>query len=455
MTRLISKSKYLNGLQCSKLLWTQFNAKEEIPEADAGTQAIFSQGAKVGLLAQRLFPGGTAVAWDDEDFDAMVRITRELLPVRRPIYEATFAARGSFARADILNPVEDGRWDIIEVKSSTKVKPEYLHDVALQCYCYEAAGIPVRRCHLMHINNQYVRHGEIDPRGLFAAEDITDAMAAILPAVGGRIAEMQRVIALKTCPVVDIGPHCDNPYSCPLKEICWADRWAAEKAEAAGVPKIAVEYNAPAIRAFLDGMVWPLYLLDFETIGTAIPLFDESRPYQQVPFQFSLHVVERLDAEPRHVSWLWDGTGNPRSTMFAELRKAIGVTGSVMAYNTSFEEGRLADSADAFPEYAAWVDALMPRMVDLADPFKSHAVQHPCLGRKWSLKRVLPLLTDHGYDDLAIGDGMTAGAEFLRVLPAGADPVDRAAVRKNLEEYCRLDTYGMLEILRKLEAMSK
>ena len=123
MNRLISKSKYLNGLQCPKLLWTQFNAKEDIPEADAGTQAVFSQGEKVGLLAPRLFLGGTAVAWDDEDFDAMLRTTRELLPARRPIYEATFAACGAFARADILNPVADGSWDIVEVKSSTGVKP--------------------------------------------------------------------------------------------------------------------------------------------------------------------------------------------------------------------------------------------------------------------------------------------------------------------------------------------
>jgi len=453
MSKLISKSKYLNGLQCPKLLWTQFNAKDQIPAFDAATQAIFDQGHEVGRLAQSLYPGGTEVAWNSDDFSAMLQATQDLLAARRPLYEATFGAAGAFARADILNPVEDGQWDIIEVKSSTSVKEVNLDDVSLQRYCYETAGIKIRRCFLMHINNKYVRRGAVDPHGLMKAEDITNAVASRLPAVGGQLADMQRVISRKTCPVVEIGAQCDNPYPCPLKETCWAERWAAE---AAAAPKGELEWDPPALREFLDDLTWPLYLLDFETIGPAIPLFDESRPYQQVPFQFSLHVVERLDAEPTHVSWLWDGTGDPRQMMFTELRKAIGPTGSVMAYSKTFEEGRLNDSAEALPEHAAWVDALMPRMVDLGNPFRKHMVRHPSLGRrKWSLKIVLPLLTDLTYDEMAIGDGGTASAEFLRVMFTAADPADRLTVRKNLEAYCGQDTYGMLEILRKLDVMSK
>ena len=454
MDRPISKSKYQSGLRCHKLLWTLFNAKEDIPEVDSGTQAVFSQGDDVGLLAQRCFPGGTLVPWNHEDFGAMLRVSKDLLRVRMPIYEATFSAGGAFARADILNPVDDGRWDIVEVKSSSGMKPQYLNDVALQRYCYETAGIPVRRCHLMHVNNQYVRHGEIDPHGLFTSEDVTDAVTPLLPGVADRIFEMQRVIALETCPVVEIGPHCDKPYGCPLKEQCWAARWEAEMAAAGNEPKVGVEYDPPLIRKFLNSLTWPVYMLDFETIATAIPKFDESRPWQKIPFQFSLHVVERLDAEPQHVSWLWDGTGDPRNAMFDELRKAIGPTGSVMAYSTSFEKGRLTEAAEALPEHAAWVDALLPRLVDLAVPVRDKAIRHPNLDGRWSLKIVLPLLTNHDYDDLAIGDGMTAGAEFLRVLPMDADPAERAAVRANLEEYCGLDTYGMLEILRKLSEKS-
>lgn len=449
--RWISKSKYLAGLQCPKLLWTHYNAKDLIPEPDASTQAVFDQGHEVGMLAQSLFPGGTEVPWDD-GFGAALARSRELLAARRPIYEATFSAAGVFARADILNPVEDDLWDVIEVKSCTKVKDVHIPDLAVQRYCYEGAGLKVRRCHLMHVDNQYVRRGVVNAKGLFTADDVTDAVAANLPEVGDKVAEMRRVISSETCPVVAIGPHCDNPYPCPLKEQCWVEKW---KADAATTPSGELECDRDMLRGFLDGLVYPLYLLDFETIATAIPLFDECRPYQQVPFQFSMHVVDRLDTKPHHVSWLWDGQGDPRKTMFQALRREIGPIGSVMAYNKRFEEGCLAESAEAFPEHAAWADVLMPRMVDLADPVRSHAISHPSLGRKWSLKLVLPLLTDKGYDDLAIGDGNTASAEFLRVMFAETDPTERDKVRKNLEEYCGLDTYGMLEILRKLETMSQ
>jgi hypothetical protein len=450
MSRSISKSKYLAGLQCPKLLWSHYHAKEAIPGPDAATQAVFDQGHEVGRLAQTLFPGGTEVEWS-EDGAAMRATTEKLLAERRPLYEATFGAAGVFARADILNPVEDGHWDIIEVKSGTSVKEINLHDVALQRYCYESAGIPIRRCHLMHINNQYVRLGALDPHGLLHAEDITAAIAPLIPDVPVRIQAMQQMLAQPVCPAVEIGEHCDAPYPCPLKAECWATRWASE---AAATPTGTWTWDASAIGAFLDDLTYPLYLLDFETMGTAIPLFDESRPYQQVPFQFSLHVVERLEEEPRHISWLWDGTGDPRQAMFTELRRAIGNTGSVLAYYKRFEEARLQESAAALPEHAAWVDALMPRMVDPGDPFRLRAARHPALGeRRWSLKLVLPLLTDLSYDALEIQDGCSASAEFLRVLDAKTDPAERAVVRKNLEEYCRQDTYGMLAILRKLDSM--
>jgi hypothetical protein len=264
---------------------------------------------------------------------------------------------------------------------------------------------------------------------------------------------MQQILAQPACPAVEIGDHCNYPYSCPLKASCWAARWAAE---AAATPTGAWRWDAPAIRAFLDDLTYPLYLLDFETMGTAIPLFDESRPYQQIPFQFSLHVVERLEDEPRHISWLWDGTGDPRQPLLTELRQAIGSTGTVLAYNKSFEKGRLREAAAALPAHADWVKALIPRFTDLGDPFRYRDAHHPAMGeRSWSLKLVLPLLTGLTYDELEIQDGGTASAEFLRVMYTNVPPAERIAVRKNLEEYCGQDTYGMLAILRKLESMKK
>lgn len=300
---------------------------------------------------------------------------------------------------------------------------------------------------------KYVRRGPVDADALLIGEDLTDAVAAGLPSVGPRIADMQRVIASETCPAVEVGPRCDAPYPCPLKSLCWAERWKAEADSAASEPAAGWEHSPEGLRAFLDSLSHPLHLLDFETFQTAIPLFDGCHPYGQIPFQFSLHVVERPGCEPRHHGWLWSGEGDPRAILLESLRSLIGPAGTVMAYSDRFERARLRESAGEFTEHAAWVDSLLPRFVDLGMPFRRKTMRHPTLGRGWSLKRVLPLLTDLGYDDLAIGDGGTASAEFMRVMLTPEGAADRERVRADLEAYCGMDTYAMVAILDRLRSL--
>jgi hypothetical protein len=446
---IISKSKYMKGLQCSKLLWTVCNAIQNIPETDAGTQVLFDEGEAVGELAQSLFPGGILVERTG-GCGEMIQKSQALLISRQPIFEASFSSGGVYAQADILNPVEDEQWDIVEVKMSTSVKPQHIQDVALQRHCYEGAGVAIRNCYLMHINNQYVRKGKLDTHTLLALEDITEKVTVETIGIASRIAEMHRVIKQQTCPDIKVGPHCYAPYTCPLLNQC---QLSVEEQNTISPSGGELTYNADGIRNFLGQLVYPLYLLDFETFMRAIPPYDESWPYMKIPFQFSLHVVEKLDAEPIHHSWLWDGTGDPRPLMLSELKNLIGDKGSVMAYFKSFEEGRLNESADAFPEYAAWVEILMPRMVDLIVPFRSHAVCHTAQNGSNSLKAVLPAITGNGYKDLAIQDGNTASAEFVRVTYGDVTDEERTLVRHNLEAYCGLDTIGMLYILRKLASL--
>jgi hypothetical protein len=168
----ISKSKYLSGLQCRKLLWHAYNAKHLIPERDAQTLAVFDQGHEVGALARQLFPGGIEVGQGVEDFDAILAASTQALHQRRPLYEATFVFNGGYARADILNPVAGDAWDLIEVKSTTSMKDIHLHDLAFQAYLYNGAGIPIRRCILAHINREFIRLGPIDPHEFFVLEDV-------------------------------------------------------------------------------------------------------------------------------------------------------------------------------------------------------------------------------------------------------------------------------------------
>lgn len=485
----ISKSKYCVGLQCPKLLWFHYNAKKQIPGADQATQVMFDQGHEVGDLAKKLYPDGIEIGWND-DFNAAVRKTQALLIERRPLFEATFLANRAFARADILNPAGRDQWDIIEVKMTSEVKDIHCHDVAFQRYCYEHAGIHIHRCSLMHINNAYVRQGEIDPQKLFVAEDITDNVAEHEAQVEKKLATMLQCIAAPTCPEVDIGPHCDDPYTCPLKALCWKPVWAHDnniftlyrlgakawqlyqrgvlrttqipeafplsdtqkiqvEAERSGRPHI----DRGAIKAFLKSLRYPLYFLDFETFQTAIPRFSESKPCQQVPFQFSLHVMDSASAQPQHHTWLWDGEGDPRSIVLERLREVIGDTGSVVAYNASFESRVLREAAQVFKAHRSWVKTICERIVDLLPPFRSFGVYYPTQHGTASIKSVLPALTGKSYEGLEIADGSAASAEFMRVMFQACEPEERSRVRSALDKYCALDTMGMIDVVRKLQEL--
>ena len=169
----ISKSKYLNGLQCKKLLWYIYHEPEVIPEPDEATQAIFDQGHLVGDYAKKLFPNGVEVD-HTRSFEEGLRQTKELISQRVPVFEAALAYKNCYARADILEPVGKDKWNLIEVKSSTELKDVNYHDIGFQYYLYTGAGLKIDKCYLMCIDNTYVRDGEIEPDKLFQKIDVTD-----------------------------------------------------------------------------------------------------------------------------------------------------------------------------------------------------------------------------------------------------------------------------------------
>lgn len=483
----ISKSKYIAGLQCPKLLWAHYNAKDWLPPVDAATQAIFDQGHKVGDLAKRRFPSGVEVEWTDNIAET-VRKSQALIKQGKPLFEASFMAGGVYARADILEPVGRGRWDLIEVKSTGKVKDVHVPDLAVQRYCYETAGVPIRRCHLMHIDTDYVLKGEVDPKRLFACEDVTDKVAETLPEVAGRIRDMQKVIGKKTCPDVEIGPHCSDPYPCPLAGRCWAKvnarpcnvfslynlrgekKWALYGQGVVDNAKIGdaiplsdaqhiqitaertgrMHVDTAAIREFLAKLRHPVHYLDFESFSTAIPLVQGTSPYQQVPFQFSLHTVAKLGTKPRHAGWIWDGQASPFAAMAGELRQHISDKGTIVAYNANFEKACLQDAAKAYPAHRAWVSSVIERMVDLLSPFRSFSVYHPAQHGSASIKSVLPALVGKDYSNLTISDGGMASQAYLTAMYAGVPDEQKRQIFKDLETYCGQDTLGMWDIVRAL-----
>jgi len=480
--KLLSKSKYLSGLQCPKYLWIQINEPERIPETDPVTQYIFDQGHLVGELARRLFPGGIDIPTDD--FTGNINQTKELLEQRKPLFEAGILAEGIYSRVDILNPSNENSWDLIEVKSTTSVKDVHLDDVSFQKYCCEKLGLKIEKSFLMHINNQYVKEGEIDPEKFFTLEDITEEVEQSSNGIQDRIADMLEVISATICPEVTIGKHCSDPYDCALTE-CWEflpefnifnlyyggkksfdlfssgiatireipdsyklnDKQHIQQAcEISGKPHVDRE----GISNFLGTLQYPLYYLDFETISPAVPLFNGTRPYQAIPFQFSLHTAENDGSKPKHFSFLASGTGDFRPTFLAELKKVLCDTGSIVVYNQGFEEGILKELALAFPEYDGWVNQVRERLVDLLSPFRQFHYYNPLQKGSASLKSVLLALTGKGYNELDISDGQAASIAFQAVTYGNVSEEERNKVRSDLEKYCGLDTEGMIWIVDSL-----
>jgi hypothetical protein len=217
---VISKSRFLSGLQCRKLLWTELNATDQIPPPDQQTLAVFDQGREVGLLARQLYPDGIEVA--PGVFDRVAAQTKPLLDLRLPLYEPGFMFSSCFARIDILAPAGTDAWDIIEVKSTTGVKDVHPPDLAFQYYVAKGAGVRVRRCFLAHINGDYVRKGEVEPDDLFVIENVTRQVRPLVHGIERKVEEMALIITQAKCPDVRIGPHCDDPYVCPLHDQCWS-----------------------------------------------------------------------------------------------------------------------------------------------------------------------------------------------------------------------------------------
>lgn len=488
--RLLSKSRYLNGLQCLKYLWILFHEPDRVGDPDAATQHVFEQGHEVGELAKKLFPDGINIPSDD--FMGNIRQTRELLKQRpfgsaqgrRTIFEAGISAGNIYSRIDILKPVGDSEWDIIEVKSGTKIKDVDVEDVAFQKYCCQQAGLEIRDCFLMHINNEYVRRGEIEPEKLFLTEDITEQVVEATGAVPTRVAQMLKVIADERCPEIAVGRQCSNPYQClvqgcrdflPPDSVLELYRGGQRAFDLLSdgilticdipdsfslsgnqqIQKACLASGQPyadiiSLQSFLHSLKYPLYYLDFETFATAIPPFEGTRPYQNIPFQFSLHIASKPSSEPKRFSFLAEGRDDPRPALLSELRKRLGARGSIIVYNQPFEKGVLEDLAEAFPECESWVRGAVGRLVDLLVPFRNFWYYHPAQRGSASLKAVLPALTGSGYNDLGIANGEVASFEFYRVTYTDVPEEERRRVRQELEKYCGRDTEGMIRVIETL-----
>jgi hypothetical protein len=486
-SKLLTKTRYLNGLQCPKLLWTVFNEPEKLPAPDAATQFNFDQGHEVNELAHKLYPDGISLSSDD--FMGNLRATHSALSQRKPVFEAGISAKGLYCRVDILAPAGAEDWDIIEVKSSSSVKDEHREDVAFQRHVCRQAGIAIRRCYVMHLDKEYIRQGDIAPSQLLVTEDVTDSLEPLAGGIEERIEGMLHCIRSAACPDAEIGGRCGAPYPCALQPECWAylpeqnvmtlsyGKRLGEGLLARGIldirdipgdvtlnQKQAIQkqcavggepyINQAELHGFLKKLVYPLYFMDFETFKTAIPLYDGTRPHQNIPFQFSVHKLEQPDSKPRPFSFLAQGSGDPRPDFLAALGRAIGAPGTILVYNQTFEKMILTEAARFLPLYQPWVDSVLERIVDLMAPFKGFLYYHPDQCGSASLKHVLPALTGITYENLGIANGELASLAYMETVFGDIPEQERQRIRADLEAYCGQDSGGMIEMVKRLRELA-
>ena len=447
MTPTLSKSRFQHGLQCLKRLYLETNHRDLADTLSAGQQAIFDSGTAVGELARQRFPGGILVDESHLDHQQAVETTRALVDDSSvpSIYEAGFTFEAIRTRIDVLERKEDGTFDLIEVKSTTGVKPEHITDVAIQMYVAEGSGIPVNRAFLLHLNRDYVyQGGEHNLQELFALEDVTAAVRSFVDnAAVNKLNEMWSVLEMEAEPDIGVGPHCNRPHRCSFYEHCHRD--------------LVMDYGRPYVNdglaSALSEIQFPAAFLDFEALNPAIPVFAGTRPYQMIPFQWSLHTMDPA-GRVGHQWFLNDDSADPRERVATSLLEALPPEGSIVTYS-QFERTVVRGLALALPQYADTLQALCDRMVDLLAIVRAN-VRHPDFRGSYSLKSVLPaLVPDAGYEGLEIAEGLAAASSYARMVNSDISVSERDAIRESLLAYCSQDTEAMLRVYEALMQLSQ
>lgn len=483
---MLSKSRFLAGLQCPLRLWFQCYNRELATPVSPSQQAIFDMGHEVGRLATRLFPGGVRIEEDHLHHEQAVKSTRAAMadPAVPAIFEAGFVHDSVRIRVDVLQRSTDGKWDLIEVKSSTSAKDVHQPDVAVQCRVLQGLGLGVARAGVLHLNNQYVYDGRrLDLEQLFSFSDLTEEVEVQLWMVEESLLYLKQMLSARAPPVIAPDRHCMKPHPCEFWEHCTRekpDSWVlnltgitqekVDELAELGVEDIrdipdtfplsalqhrirtcvvkGEEFAAPELAAELRDAAYPLHFLDFETVGPALPLYPGTRPFQTVPFQWSDHVLHE-NGTLEHREFLHEDADDPREAFCRTLLETLGDRGAIFIY-TDYEVRIMTALAEDFPRLGDELAAAAGRSRDLCAAVRRH-FYHPGFRGSFSLKSVLPaLVPSMAYDGLAIREGSQASLEFRRMVDPSTPPEEKAKIRTALLTYCGYDTLAMVRIREEL-----
>ena len=480
----LSKSKITAFEQCPKRLWLSVH-RRELAEQDEGAAMRFATGHEVGAIACALLPDGVMIE-AKPDLAAALATTQALLDADhdRPIFEATLQHDNVLVRIDVLEPDGAGGWHMAEVKSSTKAKDYHVGDLATQLWVARNAGVSITSAAIRHIDNSFVLERDGDWNGLFADTDLVALAEPIIATRADTVAAARSTLSGAE-PDIAPGGHCETPFFCEFAGYChsslpagpewpvtvlpngggkrWlernvADLFALDSSELTNVihkrvyhatVSGEVYHDVAGARASMANWAFPRTWLDFETIAFAAPRWVGTKPYGQVPFQFSAH-VEQADGTIEHHEFLSLDGADPRRACADALVAVIPATGAVIGYNASFEKMRIVELAAAFPDLAELLTDIATRVVDLLPVTRANWYHRDQRG-SWSIKAVLPTVAPAmDYSGLEVKDGGSAQAAYLEAIADGCVAERRTALDTALRTYCGRDTGAMIVLARRL-----
>ena len=483
----LSKSRITAFEQCPKRLWLSVH-RPEAGATDNASKAGLAAGNDVGMVACELHPDGVMVE-AEPNLTAALETTATLLAHDHPgpIFEATFQHEGVLIRADIIARDGEGKWQLAEVKSSTGPKEYHIGDLATQVWVMEAAGITLSGAAVRHLNRGFVLEREGDYTGLFQDAELLELVRPIAAQRPLVVAKARATLAGDE-PSREPGDHCTVPFACEFSDYCnshlpvgpewpvtvlpngagksWLGKGITDlleldetvlpekharivRATRSGVP----DHDVEGARRAIEGWSCPRVWLDFETIAFPVPRWIGTRPYQQVPFQFSVH-VEKSDSTIIHREFLSLDGADPRRACADALIAAIPANATVIAYNAPFEKGVLRDLAALFPDLKAALLDMAQQTVDLL-PVTRNNWYHRDQRGSWSIKAVLPTMTSLDYNSLDVKDGTAAQQAYLDAIRPETSDEQRSLISQGLKAYCAQDTWAMLAMARFLSAAAE
>lgn len=473
--KTLSKSSILKNLQCPRYLWLDTYQSHLRTDSTSNSQ---QRGITVGEVARAQFSSGVLIERGNPD-EAIDQTHAYIAQMQHPIFEGAIRSQDVLVYADTLIPQGDA-WRLVEVKSTASVKQHQLQDAAIQYWVAQSEGVPLSSVEIAHINTAFRYPGNQDYQGLFHFEDIGDDISDLVSQVPNWIAKANNTLNGKD-PQSIPGSHCTTSYDCPYFDHCnepvdpsiypveilpratklHTQLQNAGYEDIRDVPDGLLEkplheririatitglpYIDPNVASLINALPYPRYYIDFETIQMAIPIWEGTRPYSQIPFQWSCH-IEESPGNITHTEFLGDGKSDPLRAFAESLLVTLGKTGAILVYNAGFENTRIKELANDFPDLSDKLFALLPRVIDLLPIARNH-YYHPDMRGSWSIKAVLPTIAPNlSYNDLEVSNGTAAQEAFMSLMLLDSSSDEYQAIYRALLSYCELDTLGLVKI---------